>query len=75
MSTVGSHLSNSFNRVSRRFSNGVQAQTVPGYKSVTPVAKLAKIIIVVLVVISAISAFDFLILWITSGKFLERLSF
>jgi hypothetical protein len=73
MSTAGSHLSNSFNRVSKRFSDGVQAQSVPGYKSVTPLVKLAKIIVVALVVIAGILAFDFLILWITSGKFLERL--
>jgi hypothetical protein len=55
MSTVGTHLSNSVNRVSKRF------------------LRLAKIIVVALVVIAGILAFDFLILWITSGKFLERL--
>ena len=75
MSTVGNQLRNSFSRASKRFSDGVQAETVPRGKNVSPIAKLAKIIIASLIVIAAVSAFDFLIFWITSGKFLQRFPF
>jgi hypothetical protein len=57
MSTVGTHLGNSFNRISKRLS------------------PLANAVIVFVVTIAVILIFDFLLLWITSGKFIERLPF
>jgi low affinity Fe/Cu permease len=57
MSTVGTHLGNSFNRVSKRLS------------------RLENMVIVFVVMIAGILTFDFLILWMTSGKFIERFPF
>jgi hypothetical protein len=57
MSTVGTHLGNSFNRISKHFS------------------PLANMVIVFGTMIAAILTFNFLILWITSGKFIERFPF
>jgi hypothetical protein len=71
MSTVGSHLSNSFNRASKRLP--ITARARSSARTVTPAVNLAKVIIGALIIIAGILTFDFLILWITSGKFIERL--
>jgi hypothetical protein len=53
-----------------------QAHSVPGYiTSVAPVVKLAKMIILAFVMIAGILTFDLLILWIASGKLIERIPF
>jgi hypothetical protein len=84
MSIVGIHLSDSFNLVSKRlrmaiaaeetssirtsFSAGVQTQSLT-------VAKLTKVIALAFGVITGIVALQLLILWIASGRFLERFPF
>ena len=63
-----------FSSAQTSLSNGVQNQSTSGHiASITSIAKLTKMIIVALVIIAGMLTFDFLILWITSGKFLERL--
>jgi hypothetical protein len=55
-------------------SNGVQDQSFPDPR-VTPVVKLAKLISAALVMIAGILTFDLLILWIASGRVIERMPF
>jgi hypothetical protein len=52
-----------------------RAQFTADITSVTPLVKLAKAISIALVAIAGISALDFVILWITSGRLIERIPF
>jgi hypothetical protein len=51
-------------------------QGTPGYiATVTPGTQWAKIMTAALVVIAGVLAFDFLVLWISAGRLIERLPF
>jgi len=51
-------------------------QGTPGYvATVTPGVQWAKIMTAALVVIAGVLAFDFLVLWISAGRLIERLPF
>jgi hypothetical protein len=62
------------NNTRTALSIGVQDQSFPD-RRVTPVVKLAKLIGAALVIIAGILTFDLLILWIASGRVIERMPF